>query len=109
MLRRGNKSEPQQAAEYASCWTRGLQAAKVALELQWPPGMDATHWRHVTGMHPIKVRDKHCPFFLSSKNDMVLYYSGYKEDGYIGVDFKKNLDFQVGPGSVIAGSTLFYF
>ena len=97
MLRRGNKPKPQHAAEYASWWTQGLQAAAVSLGLRWPAGMDVTHWRHVTGMDPIKAGYKHCPFFLSSKNDMVLYYTGFMEDGYIGVGFKKDLDEQVGP------------
>ena len=64
--------------------------------------MDATHWRHVTGMPPIKARYKHFPFSLSSKNDMVLYYTSFKEDGYIGVEFKRDLEDQVCLGLVIS-------
>ena len=59
-----------------------------------------THWRHVTGMTAYKVRYKNCPFFLTSKNDMVMHFTGYRGDSFFGLEVKKVLIDQVCPSSV---------
>ena len=66
-----------------------------------PAGMLPTHWQHVTGMSAYKVRYKNCPFSLSSKNDMVMVYTGFESDSFFGLEVKKVLSGQVCPGSVL--------
>ena len=51
-------------------------------------------------MTAFKVRYKNCPFFVTSKNDMVMFNTGYMEDSFLGLGVKKVLDDQVCPGSV---------
>lgn len=67
----------------------------------WPASVRDAYWRDSSRMATIRFKHRLCSFALSCKNDVTLRFTGINSDAILGVEMKRALDDQVGPGLVV--------